>query len=148
MTAKQLFEQALQRACLNDAAAMSFLTQWSAYVHGIDDLIDEPNLTNEFKIGLFIQALELYNHPFYLQHRLTLNPLIRSITNMYADSVAWEKSPDAWKKTFSDWARHSGAEMVLAIAGIVGGYPHMRRISLELRTVNYAEHHNEKGEAT
>jgi hypothetical protein len=148
MSGKELFDQALARACLNDAEAMSFLRLWSGYVHGIDDLIDEPGMTNEAKIGLFIQALQVYNHPFYLKHRTSLNPIIIGVTNLYADSVAWEKSPDAWKQAFSDWARHAGAEMVLAVANLAGGYAHMRRISLELRTVNYCEHHNEKGERT
>ena len=144
MSGNQLFEAALHRACQGQPAAMDFLRHWSRYVHGIDDLIDEPT-SHEFRIGLFAWALELYNHPFYLQHRERINPIILMATNAYADSVAWEQSPDAWKRQFSDWARHCGAEMVLCVAGIVGGYAHLREISLELRTVNYQEHHDEKG---
>jgi len=147
MTSKEFFQLALRRACLGQPDAMDFLTLWSDYVHGIDDLIDEVT-EPEFRIGLFAQALNLYNHPFYLKHRERLYPVILSCTNLYADSVAWEKSDDEWRRQFSDWARHGGAEMVLAVAGIVGGYRHMRSISLELRTVNYQEHHDEKGNVT
>ena len=96
---------------------------------------------------MFVATLDLYNHPFYLRYRERLNPIILSCTYASADSVAWEKSDVPWRRQFADWARHAGAEMVLAVAGIVGGYVHMRAISLELRTVNYCEHHNEKGEA-
>ena len=145
MSPKILAEQLVRRACLNNEEAMQFLLLWSNYVHGIDDLVDEKT-DAEFRIGLFIQALELYNHPFYLKHRLTLNPIIVLVTNLYADSVAWEQSAEAWQQAFSDHARHAGAEMVLAVAGIVGGYPHMRRLSAETRAVNWSFEPGEKHE--
>ena len=143
MSPNDFTKSALQRACLSNAEAMDFLQRWVDYIHGIDDLIDEQ--TNaEFRIGLFIRALEIYNHPFYLKHRLTLNPVILNTTNLYADSVAWEQSEVAWQREFADYARHGGGEMVMAVAGIVGGYPHMRAISQEFRAVNYCTDHQEK----
>lgn len=147
MTPLEIQAHLIKSICKGNLEAEQFLAAWSAYVHGIDDLVDETT-TNEFKIKLFIQALDLYNQPFYLKNRERLNGLIISCTNLYADSVAWEKSGVTWQKTFADWARHAGVEMVLQIACIVGGYDHMRAISLELRTINYVEHHNEKGEMT
>ena len=144
MTPLELQHQALQRACLNRADAMDFLKRWSDYVHAIDDIEDEET-TPEFRLQTFILALELYTHPFFLQHAAALKQVVYSATNLYADAVAWEKSKVEWQRGFADWARHSGAEMVLAVAGIVGGYAHMRSISPELRTVNWSEHHGEDG---
>ena len=124
---------------------MDFLKRWSDYVHAIDDIEDEET-TAEFRLATFVAALELYTHPFFLKHGAALKQVVYNCTNLYADAVAWEKSKVEWQRGFADWARHSGAEMVLAVARIVGGWPHMRNISLELRTVNWSEHHNERGE--
>jgi len=140
-------QQALKRACLGNESAMDFLRRWSAYVHAIDDIEDEVT-TAEFRLATFIGALELYTHPFFLAHGHALKQVVLSCTNLYADAVAWEKSQEPWQRAFADWARHSGAEMVLAVANLVGGYQHMRNISLELRTVNYSEHHGEDGQPT
>ena len=142
MTPFEMQRQAIERACLGNAEAMDFLKRWSDYVHAIDD-IEDTVTSAEFRLATFIGALELYTHPFFLAHGARLKQVVYNCTNLYADSVAWEKSKVQWQRDFADWARHSGAEMVLAIAGIVGGYAHMRNISLELRTVNYSEHHNE-----
>jgi hypothetical protein len=110
----------------------------------IDDIEDERT-TPEFRLATFAAAVELYTCAFFVRHMAALKPVVLNCTNMYADAVAWEKSDVKWQRDFADWARHSGAEMVMAVAGIVGGYAHMRSISLELRTVNYSEHHGEDG---
>ena len=142
MTAHDLQKQGIERAGMHQPEAVDFIWRWSLYCHAIDDIIDEPT-TADFRIQTFVQALEIYTHPFFLKHAAALKPLVYVITNQYADSVAWEHSPDEWKRNFSEWARHAGAEMVLAVAQIVGGYQHMRNISLELRTVNFSEHPTE-----
>lgn len=142
MTPFELQQQGIERACMGNAAAIEFVWRWAKYCHAIDDIEDEVT-TPEFRLGTFVQALEVYTCPFFKQHEAALKPLVYLITNQYADSVAWEKSKEQWKREYSEWARHCGAEMVLAVAGIVGGYQHMRAISLELRTVNYAEHFTE-----
>ena len=142
MSPNEMTQQALQRTCLQQPEPMDFLTRWCSYIHAIDDLVDEPT-TGEWRIAVFIQALEIYNHPFYLKHRERLNPIIIHVTNLYADAVAWENSDVDWQKQFSDYARHGGVDMVLAVAFIVGGYPHLRAISGELRAVNYCTDHKE-----
>ena len=133
----------MERACLNQPEAIDFVWRWANYVHAIDDIEDEVT-TPEFRLGTFIQALEVFTSPFFRRHEAALKPLVYLITNQYADSVKWEKSKEPWQREYSEWARHSGAEMVLAVAAIVGGYQHMRAISLELRTVNHAEHYTER----
>jgi hypothetical protein len=130
-----------------NAEAVDFLTRWGAYVHGIDDLIDEVS-DNEFKISLFARAIEIYTHPFFLKNIIALRQVALHANNLYADSVACEKSEVKWEKDFADWARHSPTEMVLAVANIAGGYDHMRAVSMEMRKLCYNEHHDDKGNAT
>jgi hypothetical protein len=144
MTPKRMREQEFQRICLGQPEAMDFLLRWTAYVHAIDDIEDEKT-TSEFRLAAFIQAVELYTCPFFLRHSAALKQVVLNCTNIYADSLAWEKSEDKWKRDFSNWARHGGTEMVLAVAAIVGGYAHMRRVSLEIREQNYCTHHGEEG---
>lgn len=146
MTPIEMQQAALKRACLGNAEAMDFLKRWGDYCHAVDDIEDEQT-TAELRQATFIAALELYTHPFFRANLPALKQVVYSAANLYTDSLAWEKSKVKWQREFADWARHAGAEMVLAVANIVGGFAHMRSISLELRTVNWSEHHNEKGEA-
>lgn len=132
--------------CGNESAG-DFLRVWRAYVHGIDDIIDGDITGPEAILGVFMQAAFVYSHPFYLSNLAALRQIVVNCTNAYADSVAWEKSDEDWKRNFADHYRHFAAEMVLAIAFICGGYNHMREASKYLREICWKEHHNEKGEA-
>lgn len=147
MTAFEEDLAALKRCCRNNEEAMQWLTLWRAYVHGIDDIVDGDDDSPEAVLGTFAGAVELYTHPFFLKHAARLKQIVLNCTNAYADTVAWEKSKEAWQRNFSDHYRHFGAEMVLAVATICGGYAHARSISLELRAICWLEHHDEHGNA-
>jgi hypothetical protein len=145
MTRNQNDEAALRRCCCGNAEAMEWLRGWNLYVHRIDDIIDGDADSPEAVLNTFAQAVTLYSHPFYVKHMASLRVLALTITNAYADSVEWEKSKEKWQREWSDHHRHCGAEMVLAVAMICGGYEHSRAISLELRTVCFLEHHTTDG---
>jgi hypothetical protein len=136
----------LIEVCKDNLEAVDFLNRWSKYVHAVDDLVDEP-----FDSGNIIKshatAIEIYTHPFFLKNLVALRQVAIYSNNLYADSVVWEKSDEKWKLDFVDWARHSPSEMVIATANIVGGYDHMRVVSLEMRKLCYFEHHREDGKA-
>lgn len=136
---------ALTRACKGNAEAMDFLGLWRSYVHRIDDMMDGDETNKQEWLGTFALAAILFSHPFYLRNLAALRQLVLNCTNAYADSFMWEQSPVEWQRGFADHYRHFGAEMVLAVAGICGGYEHMRSISPELRTVCWAEHHTAEG---
>ena len=143
--------RALERCCLGDREAMEFLLLWRAYVHNVDDIIDqdtsemeEPRRA-EFILKTFALAIRLYSHPFYLRNIQALRAVAYSITNAYADSVLFERVSsvecrgEEWKQQWADHHRHAGAEMVLAVAQICGGYDHVRTLSPELRAVGWYE---------
>lgn len=151
MTQWQLDVQLLNRICTPhpgmapDAEAIDFLSQhWAPYVHAIDDIVDEE-VSAEGKIAAFARAAYLYTHPFFMKHAGALRQVVLLVTNMYADSVAWEKSDVDWQRDWSDHNRHAGMEMVIAVAMIVGGYEHARAISLEQRVICYVGHHDREG---
>jgi hypothetical protein len=144
MNLQEFNAKALQRACLGNVEALSFLDKWRQYIHCIDD-IEDTKTTSEFRLFTFILAMEVYNHPFYLRNAAPLKQIVLNCTNAYADCVAWEKSGEPWQREFADHYRHFGIEMVLAVAGILGGYTHMRAISQELRAACHVGHHDKKG---
>jgi len=148
MNRVQLDEQLLQRVTCGNAEAADFLANhWSPYVHEIDDIIDGDRPAPEDILATFARAIEVYSHPFYLRHMAELKRLLLVINNLYADTVAWEKSSEAWKREFADHNRHCGMEIVVAVAQICGGYEHARRISAEQREICYHDHHDNQGKA-
>lgn len=148
MTRAEMDIQLLQRICNGDAEAMDFLARhWAPYVHGIDDIIDGDANGPEEILKVFAAAAMLYSHPFYLRNLNALRAVVLMVTNMYADSVKWEKSLLPWRREWADHARHVGMEMVIAVAQIAGGYEHGRRISEEQRAICYVEHHTREGKA-
>ena len=147
MTVAQADWQALERCTLGNREAIEFLQLWRKYVHDIDDIIDGDRTEAEFVLATFASAAALYSHPFYLKNIAALRAVVFNVTNGYADSVAWEHSDKPWQREFADHYRHAGAEMALAVAGICGGYDHMRSLSLELRIACYTAHHTAEGKA-
>lgn len=149
---------ALGACCKNNAQAMEWLSWWREYVHLIDDIIDEDlaecgtrSAERGVKRGtervnrMGILALQLYTHPFFRQHEASLKQLIVNITVAYELSVEWETSEMDWRRVWSDHYRHAGVEMVIAVAGICGGYEHARSIAPIAHSVCYQEHHDSHG---
>ena len=146
MTRTQMDIELLHRVTCGNESAKDFLANyWSRYVHEIDDIIDEDRTKPEDILATFALAVEVYSHPFYLANLAQLKRLVLIINSTYADAVAWEQSPDAWKVNFADHHRHVGMDMVVAVAQICGGYEHGRRISQEQREICYLDHHNREG---
>jgi hypothetical protein len=138
---------AVRTVCRGDEVAVQWLLAWNGYVHLIDDIIDGEDDSPETVLKTFVLAAELYTHPFFVKHAARLKQIVLNCTNAYADSVAWEKSSEEWQRQFADHYRHFGAEMVVAVATICGGYGHARDISPELRTVCWKAHHTREGKA-
>lgn len=137
-------QRALERVCCGRPEAMQWLRLWREYVHAIDDVEDEET-TPEFRQRIYVLALELYTHPFFKAHEQRLKQVVLNCTNAYADTLAWERSGIGWQREFADHYRHFGAEMVIAVAQLCGGYDHGRGISLELRATCWLEHHDKEG---
>lgn len=131
-------------ACLGNQDALAFVIAFHGYCHQIDDLIDGDTAYNpENLLRVLMCANALYSTPFYLQNAWRLQPVIASITNTYADSVAWETSDEPWKQRVADVIRQCGNDMILAVAWIVGGWANMRAISLKLREAAYHSQHED-----
>jgi hypothetical protein len=129
--------------CGNGLAA-EWLDRWAAYCHAIDDLIDEK-FTPEGLLAVLAGAVELYSHPFYHQFSSHLRPAVLMVTNAYADSVGWENSPNLSRRRMADVLRLAGVELTIIVAGICGGWAHMRTVSQKIREETWNANHDEAG---
>ena len=77
--------------------AKAFVLEWTAFVHDIDDVIDEPirgtdtgdvlKTKNETFLRCFIYAERVFSSEFYQQNKETLAPVFLIVVNTYADSA-------------------------------------------------------------
>lgn len=142
---REVDKETVVRLCNGNAEALDWIQIGRLYVHEIDDLVDEEftkqaKAEQVCKIGAL--ALCLYTHPFFLKNMAVLRSAMMINTNTYLDSVMWEESDVAWKRQFSDWARHGWIQVVLIVAEICGGYISMSSASRELWTMAYVAHHD------
>jgi len=136
-----------QEVCRGDKNALVFCDLWYSYCHGIDDLIDtmedgRPTMSPEQILAIFANAALLYNCPFYIANRSHLFPMVLSVTNAYADSVAWEKSSVNRRRVIADVLRTCGDEMFFIVAMIIGGWEHMRGLSARIREQDWLLQHD------
>jgi hypothetical protein len=120
------------------------LDKWNNYCHAIDDLVDEKRGV-ESLLEILASAAELYSHPFWLANWFNLRPIVISVTNAYADSVAWEKSPEGSERAMADVLRLCGVEMYCMVAAICGGFSHMRKLSPRIRRQSWDSNHDGAG---
>lgn len=142
-----------REVCRGDPSAIQFCDLFYTYCHAIDDLLDtiedgRPTMPKEEILAIFINAALLYNCPFYLAHRANLFPTVITVTNLYADSVAWERDPRPHRRAMADVLRCCGDEMMLMVAMITGGWKHMRSLSPRIRETDWLRQHDKDGNPT
>lgn len=139
-----------EEMCCGNQDAMFFNDLWYSYVHSIDDLVDtmedgRPVMSRDEMIGLFFKAAMFYNCKFWRTYSEMLFPIVLQITNEYADSVAWEKSPKPHLRTMGDVMRTCGNTMFKMVAFICGGENHMKLWGRKIQERDFLEQHTEDG---
>ena len=131
----------------HEPEAIVFLQAYSAYIHAVDDIIDEKITEEEKILKAFGRALYLYSSNFYVKNSTSLFPLLLSIHNDYADSIKMEHSSEEWQKKTADVLRLGGFKVTLTVVGLVAGYDAMREVSMMMRKYAYDMHHNSEGKS-
>jgi hypothetical protein len=139
--------------CKGNQDAMAFNDQWYNYCHGIDDLIDtmedgRPAMSRDEIIGLFFKAAVMYNSRFWKMYSELLFPIVLQVTNEYADSVAWEKSPKKHLRAMADVMRTCGNTMYKMVALICGGEDHMKVMGRKIQERDWIGQHDALGNPT
>ena len=125
----------LQVALTPFPEALSFAIGYKKYIHALDDLIDSPNRpTSEEILAVAALASAVFSLPFWIENHAELLLVEQLINNTYADSVLWESSEIAYKKTSADTLRHAGLDMFFAVILIKLGRNKLREFSPQFRT--------------
>lgn len=138
-------EEPYIQAANGNQLALEFLCMWHQYLHLIDDYIDEHKDDPQELLKIFAYANLVYSTPFYSAWARDLRLIVQTVTLAYADSLRWEQDSIEWKRQWADVIRHSGLEMVHAVAAICGGYDNAQRISIPLKEYAYLCHHDADG---
>jgi hypothetical protein len=128
-----------------NTAGLDFLTRFHAYMHEIDDIIDERDWNNERVLKCFASACLLYSHPFYSANRHRLGTAILVATSLYNDANKWERDPALWKRWWADVMRHAGNEVIFAVAQICGGWGHLKSLTAPMMAMSYIYHADKYG---
>lgn len=129
-------------ACGGRQDALAFLMAFHCYAHMLDDLVDE-GCDAERLMAAAVMANDMYSTPFWICNSANLSGVIRVIANSYADSVAMAQRAEPWKRAVADVIRSSGNDMVVAVAQLVGGWQHGRRVSERIRELSNEDQRKE-----
>ena len=126
--------QFLNEVLLNNVDAVRFCCLIFAASQVIDDLIDQdkPVSPNEIAQCFWSVLVELPCNPFYQRHMHTLVPLIQSAFNDWLDANELERMDDHGKN-IAFVLRDSVGGIACQVAYLVGGYDHMRKVSVAIR---------------
>lgn len=134
----------LNHALLGNAAAINFCEAVFGISQVWDDLIDRDVVVDNETINMvFWDALiTLPNNPFYRAHILTLTPLLQAAIVDWMDANTLE-GHGIHQKQCAFVLRDSLVGIVIHCAFLVGGWEHMRAISVEVRSTLYDETQDE-----
>ncbi len=120
---------------LGNTAAVEFMINLSTIVETWDDLIDQDKqiLPQDIHFAFAEALVGLPRNAFYYQYRPMIEPLIIMAVNAYLDSEIFAKRTEAKWRMQSFWLRNFGGEILQMIAYCVGGFTHMRKVSIEIR---------------
>lgn len=101
-----------------------------------DDLIDRDKPMGDAEINDMMVAMlvRLQTNPFYLRYHAVISPITWVAVNAWMDANTLEKwEGDRWRQ-MSFFIRNYQYEVATVCAMCAGGWDHLRRISLDMRT--------------
>ncbi|HTH21690.1 MAG TPA: hypothetical protein VL854_05700 [Nitrososphaeraceae archaeon] len=125
--------------------AVKFIYAFSAYCHGIDDIIDGEIKDTEGILRVFGMAADVFTCPFWRQYGPMLYIVEKVINNDFSDSEVMKNSEHQWQRQHADVLRCSANNMLHAVLYLLCGREVARRVSLDIRTCSYFNHHDEAG---
>ena len=130
---------------VGDVDAVRFFLDFSHFVEIYDDLVDQdkPISTGDLNYALFAVLCYMPSNPFFLQHRLTLTPLIFTSINAWADANEFQHGTMS-EKALAYGLKGGCVEVLLSIISITRGVEYMRSVSAEVRRMVMAHEAFEK----
>ncbi len=125
----------LREWLLGNEDAIRVCVQTSHIAEVWDDLHDGDREPTDREVAHAFESamIHLQTNPFYMANHAMLMGLIVLMANAWHDANEMTESPREVERMMAFHLRNMGIEMVQLCAFIVGGYEHMRRVSLEIR---------------
>lgn len=100
-----------------------------------DDLIDQDAEITPDRVDIVFRGIfvDLTVNPFWQRTRAFLEPLIIMAINAWMDANELSKSNSEKERNLAFHIRNLPTELVMAVAFGVGGWEHMRSVSVEAR---------------
>lgn len=123
------------KTCLGNKAAERYLYDISFVSRVFDDLVDGDVVIDTANIcrAFHILVVGMITNPFFMLNSHVLVGVHNIAFNGWMDATNWEKTGDELKMKYAHVIRDSINEIVETVAFLVGGYGHMRSISMETR---------------
>ncbi|WP_337267518.1 hypothetical protein [Oryzifoliimicrobium ureilyticus] len=116
-----------------NAPAAAFLAEIAEIARLADDIVDEDEHRQRNVCWLLSRVLTVLPlNPFYLAHGRDLAPLLNTLIVDWQLSDAYRLSGDPLKQTHGFVRREGIANLVTAVAGILGGYEHARAVAADV----------------
>jgi hypothetical protein len=127
-------EQFLTEVLLGNRDAVRFCSCLFHVSQVIDDLIDQDKqiTARDIERSYWDAMIEIPSNPFYQRHIQTLVPLMQTAFNDWLDANDLEYSDDHGKN-IAFVLRDSVGSIACQVAYLVGGFDHMRSVSMLIR---------------
>jgi len=118
-----------------DKDAYGYMRLWIKATRLIDDLFDETDAWTDENTYELAQMLlvELPANVFFHTNSVVLLPHHLTVLNAWRDSNDWKKSNDKARELHAFVMCEQTADIFILVAYLIGGYKHMRKVSLMVR---------------
>jgi hypothetical protein len=131
----KLMREVLWEAAQENKDAFEYMGFWIRSAQLIDDLFDEIEYwksENTYELAQLL-LVDMPSNSFFHAHKLTLLPLHVTVLNAWRDSNDWKDSGDAPRKLHALVMCEQISDIMILVAYLIGGYKHMRKVSLKVR---------------
>lgn len=130
----------LLRWFLGDENAVNLFRDFAEVSETWDDLIDKDKPLTDADVSRAFECMLLHlpTNPLYLRYQGWFTCLSVLTVNAFHDANAWQNGTSDQKHS-AHYLRKMIIEFACLIAFCVGGFQHMRKVSLEIREFFYHE---------
>lgn len=129
--------QKLKDICRDNASAYNFCSSYLILCNILDHVIDgQPFETEDLARALLNWTAQISDNEFWQANKESLYGLIVQGCSAWMDSNACAKSEKPELQTASHTLKSFYGEVIYHVAFIIGGYDHMRTVSLKWRAID------------
>lgn len=125
-------QKLVREVCLGDESAENFCTVLIAWLHILDDIVDQDNPLPPRELFVRVQleaAFTFADNAFFIDNREGLLALIETAARAFLDSLRWNAESDQRKRRAADVLKSQYQEVIWHVARLVGGVEHQREIT-------------------